>query len=53
MKSKLVKLNRLSRMKARKFRSRNPKLNHYLALYWNYWFQNYERHANLWKDASR
>jgi hypothetical protein len=44
----MVKLRKLQRVKARKFRSRNPQLNHYLQLYWNYWFQSYPRHAHLW-----
>lgn len=48
MHSKMVKLRKLQRVKARKFRSRNPQLNHYLQLYWNYWFQSYPRHAHLW-----
>lgn len=46
--SREVKLCKLQRWKPKKFRSRNRKLNHYLQLYWNYWFQSYHRHAHLW-----
>jgi hypothetical protein len=50
MLSRNVKLNRLARIKARKFRSRNPKLEEYLLQYWNYWFQCHGRHTNLWAE---
>lgn len=49
MLSREVKLRKLWRLKQKKFRSRNPKLNSYLQLYWNYWMQNYGLHRNLWK----
>jgi hypothetical protein len=48
MKSREVKLRRLWRLKQKKFRSRNPRLNAYLQLYWNYWQKCHGTHANLW-----
>lgn len=48
MNSMVVKLNRLQRMKPRKFRTRNPKLEWYLTLYWRYWHRVYGKHIPLW-----
>lgn len=46
------RLRKFARKKRLAFRSRNPRLERYLTLYWRYWRRVYGPHERLWNDMS-